>query len=117
MAGPFKMVNLARSKESLTPKSVGKIKPDPYSYEHRITLNQDHLDKLGIDMSTLKPGDSFHVMGHGEVVSMSQNASKDSNGGKSSRVELQLKRLGLKKKSGGLKSAVESGISQANESD
>jgi hypothetical protein len=114
MAGPanFKMANLARTKESLKPKSTGKLSPDPYSYEHRITLDQAALDKLGID--TPKVGDEYHVLGHGEVKSVSQN--DHGAGDKSTRVELQFKRMGMKPKakgSGGLLGAVNAGIKQA----
>jgi hypothetical protein len=115
MAGAqFKMANLARSKESLKPKNVGKIAPEPYSYEHRITLDQDTLDKLGMDIP--KTGDKFHVMGHAEVKSVSQN--DHGNGDKNTRVELQFKRLGMKPKKGDTNSvfdAVNKGISDASE--
>lgn len=111
-AGNFKMASLKKGKISLSPKSAGKITQEPYSYEHRITLDQDTLEKLGID--TPKVGDKYHVIGHGEVRSVSQNASP---GEKSTRVELQMKRMGLKKgagKSGGLLGAVNSGIAEAD---
>lgn len=107
------MANLKRPKESLSPKNVGKIGPDPYSYEHRITLDADTLGKLGIDVP--KVGDTFHVMGHGEVRSVSQN--DHGAGDKSTRVELQMKRMGLKPKAkgaGGLLGAVNAGIKQAD---
>lgn len=106
------MANLKRTKTSLSPKSVGKLGPDPYSYEHRITLDADNLKQLGID--TPKVGDTYHVMGHGEVRSVSQN--DHGAGDKSTRVELQMKRLGLQPKaakSGGLLGAVNDGIKQA----
>lgn len=117
MAGaPFKMVSMRRPKESLSVKKPGKITGDEYSYEHRITLNQDNLDKLGLDPSDLSPGDKFHVMGHGEVTHVSQD--NDAEGGKSGRVELQMKKLGLRQKgaanlNGGMKAALDSGISEA----
>lgn len=112
MAAPFKMASLAKGKESLDSKP-GKITSSPYSYEHRITLDQNALDKLGID--TPNVGDKMHVMGHGEVVNVSSHDSQD--GGKSTRVELQLQKLGLRKKAGGLgsaKDAVNAGIEDAN---
>lgn len=110
--GDFKMADLKRPKESLKPKSVGKISPEPYSYEHRISLDQDSLDKLGIDVP--KVGDTYHVLGHAEVKSVSQN--DHGAGDKSTRVELQFKRMGMKPKpkgAGGLLGAVNSGIKQA----
>lgn len=110
---PFQMANLRRGKVSLAPKSAGKISQEPYSYEHRISLDQDTLDKLGID--TPKVGDKYHVMGHGEVTSVSQHSSP---GDKSTRVELQMKHMGLRKGSlkggGGLLGAVNKGISEAD---
>lgn len=112
MANGFKMADMKRSKESLSPKTVGKIGPDPYSYEHRITLDQGALDKLGVD-KVPQVGDKFHVMGHGEVVRVSQH---DEAGDKSTRVELQMKRMGVKKGAGGgLRGAVEKGIQEADE--
>lgn len=114
MADGFKMANLRKGKESLSTKSVGKISQEPYSYEHRITLDQDALAKLGVD--TPKVGDKYHVLGHAEVTSVSQHASP---GDKSTRAELQFKRMGMKPApsggNGGLFGAVSSGIKQAEE--
>lgn len=109
---PFKMADLRRSKLSLKPKSTGKIGPDPYSYEHRISLDQDQLDNIGIDVP--KVGDKYHVLGHAEVKSVSQN--DHGAGDKSTRVELQFKRLGMRPKSkgGGLLGAVSKGIKEAD---
>lgn len=114
MAGPtFKMANLKRSKESLSPKNTGKISPDPYSYEHRITLDQDTLGKLGLSASDFKTGDQLHAMGHAEVSSVSSH--DHGNGDKTSRVELQFKRLGLKPKASGLRGAIEAGIKEGSD--
>lgn len=114
MAGGFKTIDLKKGKQSLSPKSVGKITQEPYSYEHRITLDQDALSKLGID--TPKVGDKYHVLGHAEVKSVSQN---DQPGESTKRAELQFKRLGMKKATGGsgngLFGAVSDGIKQAQE--
>jgi hypothetical protein len=116
-APPFQMADMARGKESLSPKSVGKITSPPYAYEHRISLDANDLDKLGIGQANSVPqvGDKYHVMGHGEVTNVSQNS--DAEGNKSTRVELQLKKLGMRKKGGlnSAKDAVESGIAEAND--
>ena len=116
MASPFKMVDMARGKESLGPKP-GKITSSPYSYEHRISLDGNALGKLGLDGPGQLPtvGDKYHVMGHGEVTNVSQHA--DEEGNKSTRVELQLKKLGMRKKGGGLAGAVNQGINEANAND
>ena len=84
-----KMVDMKRSKASLSPKNVGKISPDPYSYDHRISLDQDAQDKLGIQNP--KVGDIFHVMGEAHVHSVSSHDHAD-HGGNSS-VGLQFKKL------------------------
>lgn len=115
MAGsPFKMANMALSKgkESLDSKP-GKITSSPYSYEHRINLDQNALDKLGIE-GVPAVGDKFHVLGHGEVSDVSSHSSED--GSKSTRVSLQLKKLGVRKKGGfgSAKDAVSAGIQDAN---
>lgn len=117
MAGgsPFKMSDLARGKESIGTKP-GKITSSPYSYEHRISLDQNDQEKLGIGSAGNPPqvGDKYHVLGHAEVTNVSQN--QDAEGGKSGRMELQFKKLGLRKKGGlgGAQAAVESGIQDAN---
>lgn len=116
MAAPFKMADLARGKESLGPKP-GKITSPPYSYEHRITLDQNDQDKLGIGSAENPPqvGDKYHVLGHAEVTNVSQN--QNSEGAKTGRMELQFKKLGLRKKAAGngALGAVEKGISEAND--
>jgi hypothetical protein len=110
----MKLFSMRQSgKESLSPSSVGKFKPDPYSYEHKITLDDAALTKLGMD--TPKVGDVFHVMAHGHVTSVSQDESQ--NGGKSRHVSLQLKKMGTQKapKGGSALDAVNSGIKSAQE--
>lgn len=105
-----KLADMKRSKVSLSTKNVGKISPDPYSYEHRINLDQDALSKMGVT-KTPTVGDQFHIMGEGHVHSV----NTDGNGGFS--VGMQLRKLGAKKKSGGkggALGAVGKGISEAN---
>ena len=111
-----KLQDMKRSKESLKPENVGKISPDPYSYDHRISLDQDALTKLGVT-ETPKVGDVFHIMGHAHVHSVN---SHDIDGGKKDlRVGLQLRKLGVKPKAGGSKKgaldAVNDGIEEAAE--
>lgn len=109
-----KLGNMARSKVSLKPSNVGKLTPDPYSYEHRITLDQDAMTKMGVS-KTPTVGDVFHVMGEGHVHSV----NTDGTGAMS--VGLQLRKLGAKKvagkgspgKSGGALNAVNAGIKEA----
>jgi len=113
MADGFVMKSLRKGKVSLNPKTTGKISQEPYSYEHRISLDQDTLDKLGIDVP--KVGDKYHVLGHGEVTHVSQHSQP---GEKTTRVELQLKRMGIKKApGGGLLGAVSKGVDDASNGD
>jgi hypothetical protein len=112
-----KLADMKRSKESLSPKNVGKISPDPYSYEHRISLDEDAMDKLGMN-ELPKVGDKYHVHGIAHVASVNMN--QDTGGKKRKRVELQFHQMGVapapKSSTGGAKGAVESGIKDANES-
>lgn len=125
-----KLADMKRSKESLSPKNVGKISPDPYSYEHRISLDEDAMSKLGVT-ELPKVGDKFHVHGVAHVKSVNMN--EDSDGGKAKqrkRVELQFHQMAVKpapagKTSGapasagptkaGAKAAVDQGIKDAND--
>ena len=110
MAG-LKLANMKMGKKELDGNSIGKYKPNPYSYEHRISLDDDALTKLGMD--TPKVGDVFDVMAHGHVTSVSQDERE--NGKKSRRVELQLKRMGAKQQQGGksMLDALSSGVASA----
>jgi hypothetical protein len=113
-----KMANMAKPKESLSPKNVGKLSPDPYSYEHRISLDQDALDKMGVT-ETPKVGDVFHVLGQGHVHSVSSNNSVD--GKPSLSVGIQMRKMGMQKKgagtpkAGGAFAAVSKGVQDASE--
>ncbi len=112
-----KLADMKRSKESLKPGNIGQISPDPYSYDHRISLDQDAMDKLGVT-ETPKVGDVFHVMGEGHVHSV--DASSNASGMSSMRVGLQMKKMGMKPKgtpsSEGAFDAVNKGVKDANES-
>ncbi len=97
-------------KESLKPGSVGRIKPDPYAYEHKVTLNADDLSTLGMDVP--KVGDKFHVLAEGHVTSTDQ--SEGENGKKAHNVSVQLKKMAFKKKGGSsMLDAVNSGVKDA----
>lgn len=108
-----KLADMKRSKVSLKSSNVGKISPDPYSYEHRISLDQDALTKMGVS-KTPTVGDVFHVMGEGHIHSV----TSDGNGG--FNVGMQMKKLGAKPKAkssgkGGAFDAVSKGVKDAAE--
>lgn len=117
MAG-LNLKSMKQGKRELDGPSVGKYKPDPYSYSHRISLDSSALDKLG--MATPKVGDVFDVGGHGHVISVEE--SDRANGQKSRRVELQLKKMAATKQKVGksMFDAVSAGVkagSSASEED
>jgi hypothetical protein len=117
MAG-LNLKSMKQGKKELDGPSIGKYKPDPYSYNHRITLDGDALSKLGVD--TPKVGDVFDVGAHGHVVSVEE--SDRANGQKSRRVELQLKKMAANKQKSGksMFDAVSAGVkagSSASEED
>jgi hypothetical protein len=93
-----KLFDMARAplKESLKPGNVGQEKPDPYSYEHRITLNSEDMSKLGV--SEPHVGDVFHALGEAHVHTVEQQENQ--NGEKTHTVGLQLKKLALRSKQG-----------------
>jgi hypothetical protein len=112
MAG-LNLKSMKQGKKELEGPSVGKYKPDPYSYSHRISLDSDALSKLGID--TPKVGDVFDVGAHGHVISVEE--SDRANGQKSRRVELQLKKMAATKQKGSksMFDAVSAGIKAAED--
>lgn len=87
---------MTKPKESLS--TPGKLSPDPYSYEHRISVDQDALTKMGV-VGTPKVGDVFHVMGEGHVHSVNSNDSL--NGSPSLSVGIQMRKMGMKPKAKG----------------
>jgi hypothetical protein len=103
MASGLKLKDMARGKKELTGSKIGEYKPSPYSYEHRVTLDDASLTKLGVN--TPKVGDVFDVMAHGHVTSVSQDEGE--NGKKSRRVELQLKKMAAQKQGKKGKSALD----------
>ena len=114
---PPKMVDLKRPKESLKPQNIGKISPDPYSYDHRISLDADAMNKLGMDKLP-QVGDEFHGHFKAHVKSVSQDAEAGTGPqGKSEnkRVTLQIHHLGMaaQEKNTGALGAVNKGIDEA----
>lgn len=118
---PPKMVDLKRPKESLKPASIGKITPDPYSYDHRISLDSDAMDKLGMS-SMPNVGDEFHGHFKAKVQNVEQRAEAGTGPqGKSAhkRVTLQIHHMGIAQqasnKSSGALGAVNRGIEDAKD--
>lgn len=87
-----KMVDMKRPKESLKPQTIGKISPDPYSFEHRVSLDADAMDKLGMDKLP-QVGDEYHLFAKGKVHEVSSN---ESGSGKSKRVGIQITHMHIR---------------------
>lgn len=90
-----------------------------YKYGHRITLDHDDMDKLGID-ELPKVGHKVHVVAHGEVTHASDEEHQDHEGKtrRHKRVEIQLKKMHVAKaseKKPTIRDAVESGIKDASD--
>lgn len=110
----LKLANMKMGKKKLSGGEVGSYSPSPYSYEHKISLDNDALTKLGMD--TPKVGDVFDVMGHGHVTSVSQDESE--NGKKSRNVSVQLKKMAMQKQSGGSAlDALSKGVAEGSQAD
>jgi len=106
------LFDMARAplKESVSPKTVGKEIPSPYSTDHRITLNNEDASKLGL--GDVKVGDVFDTAAEGHVVGVDQTDSE--NGKSEKRVHIQMQRMAAKKRKGnGAQSALEEGIASA----
>lgn len=101
-------------------KKPGKNEPavssseNGYPYGTRISLGEDEMQKLGMDMP--KVGQKIHLRGHGVVHSASQS---ESAGGKPRRnVELQLHKISIEKRGGdpgSMTDAVRNGVDEADE--
>lgn len=94
-----------------------KLKKPTYKFGHRISLDHDDMDKLGMDEAP-RIGQKVRVHGHGEITSVHSAEETDEKGVKHKRhhVEIQLKKLKVAhhKEDGALK-AVSDGINEAGE--
>lgn len=78
----------AKAREKMTePASVAADRP-LYPWGLSITLDNDALEKLGIDVSGLEVGGSKMLLANVEVTSLSSNESKD--GGTNQSASLQI---------------------------
>lgn len=79
----------AKEREANSP--VVSIDSPEYPYGTRICLDNEMLDRLGID-NLPKVGSSFAVSGIGEVISVSEHDGQD---GKRRSIDIQLIRLAV----------------------
>jgi hypothetical protein len=83
------LVDMKKPKKKEQPEDVPK---SAYPYGLELTLEDDSLDKLGLD-SLPDVGDTFEVHGIGEVIRVSENASERDS---SRSICLQITKLALK---------------------
>lgn len=107
----MKLVDMKRSKKERS-ENMPKIAEDPYGYGLRITLNEDQLDKLGLDGSDFTVGGYVMLQARACVKAIRENQNEDSS---DCSVELQLEKLGVEKSAASLKDAVDDGIDSAED--
>lgn len=107
-----KMVDLARTaaetKKDLEPTQSG-VGPT-YPYGTQISLRHEDLQKLGMG-ELPKVGAKFHVHGHAVVTNVSHEERQ--SGPPSRRVELQIRKMSLKKHNAGDASSAKEAVDQA----
>jgi len=84
------LTDMARDAEELKDASPMAPEPDKYPWGLRITLDQDSLEKLGVDHSDWEVGAVFHLMALAKVTSIS---SHDGPNGQRCDVGLQITHL------------------------
>lgn len=110
----MKLVDMKRSKKEQK-ESMPKIAADSYGYGLRITLDEDQLDKLGLDGGDFKVGGYVTLQARACIKSVRENSTDE--GGDNCSVELQLEKLGVEKSAASLKDAVDDGIDDADENE
>ena len=83
-----------QSRQEATPQAVESQGPE-YPYGLRLSLDEDSLEKLGIE-ELLEAGKSVHVVAKAEIVSVSHQES--AHGKPHRSVELQITDLAVHKK-------------------
>lgn len=85
------MVDMSRSEDDVE-KYASPLMESKYPYGLQISLNEDSLDKLGVDISDWEIGDVFPLDILAKVVSKSAN---ETEGGKSCcNISLQITHIG-----------------------
>lgn len=97
------MVDLAKSPEEIAEDmpivakavNAGKVSAPVYPYGCCISLDEDVLEKVGLDGELPQVGEMIHLCAMAKVTSVSESEREDGNGGKSRccRVELQITHL------------------------
>jgi len=87
------MVDMKRTKAEKKARDSAKPSSleDDYPYGHRVHLDHDDMEKLGMDMPQV--GDKFHLRAHAHVASASEDSRE--GGKKHRRIELHLRKMAI----------------------
>ena len=66
---------------------------DKYPYDLQIRLDNEALDKLGIDIKKMLVGDNVSIYAIGKIIHISSNAKERNKS--NDRLEIQIQKLGL----------------------
>lgn len=110
----MKLVSVKRTEAEKKAEQKKYDKPstlagDEYPYNTRICLEKRVLDKLGISPKDFKVGQTVTLEAICSVKSLKMVDGKDYD---TSEIELQIQQIGVEKKSGSLKEAVESAMKE-----
>lgn len=108
----MKLVDLKLSKKDQKERNtLCKPSTDAYGYGTRVSFDKEQVEKLFGD-SLPKVGDVFAIEAVAAVCSTSKSEGTDYD---STRVELQIRKIGLEKQSKSAIDAVSKGIKEASE--
>ena len=92
---PVSLKRTAADRAEEKKEMTAEYKPPEYDYGTCLSLDQDMLKKLGLDVSKLAVGDKFNIAGAASVKAVSMS---DREGGKArTSLELQITDLGVEK--------------------
>ena len=94
-----KLINMKRPKPKLEKAKAEAVvsESEQYPYGLRITLQNEELSKLGIQISKFDVDQEVNIVSKGKVVGLRQDASSDRSGEKkSTSMEIQITKLIIK---------------------
>lgn len=109
-----KMVSLKQTKKEREDRyKVNKVDGDQYPYDTCLSLNEETLKKLGIDLTKLNVNDKFTISANAYVKSVSSNKGVEYS---SDNLRLQMTEIAVEpKKSGGAVDALSKGVADAKD--
>lgn len=92
----MKLIDMQRSKKEIKKQNTGLAEPNTpdYPWGLEISLETESIEKLGINLDTMRVGKEYSIMAVCEVTSISESASKDNS---SKNMRLQIKKMAFEK--------------------